>query len=804
LETVSGIVNNFGSLVDTYKSLNEFWGRMFNDASLIATDDSITLAMGMDILDDTSSIDTAKQTASDMADGAQAYLDMLNKQGIQIPDSDSGLMATQAALPDGAFTIPRYVLRNQATLLAAVDASNDALQTGGMDGYVTKLNSVALLSTSQEMDVSKITTATGLWLDVPRLQSAGNVFRVLQQKVSGSNSKATLTTNDSTSIPSFTPLDPNAIIPAQSEQLAEEFGVTGARISTMLRNTMALAQSAQIWKETYPQLPDAKQRKEAAQLQQDAIDKCHAAYESARDTNNVFTLFNHNAQDFHDNAGRALKEQIDENQSMLDSFNERISGYPGSAPWYVQATGIFGGISIVAWLAQREDEKNGLVQQRDQAESDFGQRVAQLQRLADSGPRADGSFGNWSDAVESVSLNLGNIADTLFTEKFQLWEDPDGYAYVMRIEWAKVLQSAQLALEILGFQPPAALAQKHLLLAAQSDKSVNDQLVTSLRAPDGLSKAVSQQSSNAIDCFDRIQALLQLPHTNDIVAYWGKDSTERNSLRSVIFDLQSQYTGLLHDEYNTILAIWIAAQTHAVRIKNAASGNMSIVMFVKQTQQTITFTSAAATKTSNRYDATSQKFQDVLKEISDNIDAAVAKIDSLGDQIHTAENKLRDQIMWVAADAIALTFASAALAASFGVFGPVLTAVALATKLGLTATATAASIKLALDSLSLNDAVSIITGLKNLRSTLSTSAAHMQAVKPAMQSVVASVDDIQNLLLKVQGELQDQMLLVDTWKTQTLDDSDFAGMRGTWDDVAASCQEWLDVYNAQGFSIPLG
>jgi hypothetical protein len=106
--------------------------------------------------------------------------------------------------------------------------------------------------------------------------------------------------------------------------------------------------------------------------------------------------------------------------------------------------------------------------------------------------------------------------------------------------------------------------------------------------------------------------------------------------------------------------------------------------------------------------------------------------------------------------------------------------------------------------LSLNDAVSIITGLKNLRSTLSTSAAHMQAVKPAMQSVVASVDDIQNLLLKVQGELQDQMLLVDTWKTQTLDDSDFAGMRGTWDDVAASCQEWLDVYNAQGFSIPLG
>jgi hypothetical protein len=92
-----------------------------------------------------------------MADGAQAYLDMLNKQEIQIPDSDSGFLVT---LPNGAPTIPRHVLMNQATLLTAVDASNDALQTGGMDVYVTKPNSLALLSTSQEMQTSKIATAT--------------------------------------------------------------------------------------------------------------------------------------------------------------------------------------------------------------------------------------------------------------------------------------------------------------------------------------------------------------------------------------------------------------------------------------------------------------------------------------------------------------------------------------------------------------------------------------------------------------------------------------------------------------------
>jgi hypothetical protein len=57
---------------------------------------------------------------------------------------------------------------------------------------------------------------------------------------------------------------------------------------------------------------------------------------------------------------------------------------------------------------------------------------------------------------------------------------------------------------------------------------------------------------------------------------------------------------------------------------------MNIIMFVKQTQQMIAFTSAAATKTSNRLDATSQKFKNVLKKISDNIDTAVAKYRQLG------------------------------------------------------------------------------------------------------------------------------------------------------------------------------
>lgn len=60
-----------------------------------------------------------------------------------------------------------------------------------------------------------------------------------------------------------------------------------------------------------------------------------------------------------------------------------------------------------------------------------------------------------------------------------------------------------------------------------------------------------------------------------------------------------------------------------------------------------------------------------------------------------------------------------------------------------------------------------------------------------MQSVVASVDEIQSLLLNVQKELQDQMLLVDSWRMQTLDGDELSSVKGTWEDVANSCQEGL-------------
>jgi hypothetical protein len=187
----------------------------------------------------------------------------------------------------------------------------------------------------------------------------------------------------------------------------------------MLHHTMALAQSAQIWKEKYPQLPDVKQRKEAASLQQDAIEMCHAAHESARDTNNEFKDFNNAAQDFHNSTDQMVQNQEDHNAITLAPLDEQIRGLPGTPPWDIIAGGFFSGISVGAWYAQKTDEKAQLTRQRNLSADSPEEVVATWQRLADSGPRADGSCGNWSEAVESVSMNLGNIADILFTEKFQ-------------------------------------------------------------------------------------------------------------------------------------------------------------------------------------------------------------------------------------------------------------------------------------------------------------------------------------------------------------------------------------------------
>lgn len=89
ISQLSTVTTNFGDLATLYENLNMFWGRMSNDASAIKTMDNVTAqAIGEAVLYDTSSIEAARDMTDKMTVASATYLDVLNRQGIRLPEDD--------------------------------------------------------------------------------------------------------------------------------------------------------------------------------------------------------------------------------------------------------------------------------------------------------------------------------------------------------------------------------------------------------------------------------------------------------------------------------------------------------------------------------------------------------------------------------------------------------------------------------------------------------------------------------------------------------------------------------------------
>jgi hypothetical protein len=90
------ITPKFGELEIQYKALNMFWGRMSTSSGDLMTwtaDAYEELAVEMF---DPITIASARDSATELQDGSQMYLDMLTAQGIYLPEADTDLGALQA------------------------------------------------------------------------------------------------------------------------------------------------------------------------------------------------------------------------------------------------------------------------------------------------------------------------------------------------------------------------------------------------------------------------------------------------------------------------------------------------------------------------------------------------------------------------------------------------------------------------------------------------------------------------------------------------------------------------------------
>ncbi|KAK5111652.1 hypothetical protein LTR62_004757 [Meristemomyces frigidus] len=774
---LSGIVNNFGNLKDSYDAINEFWGRLSVDAFTISTDDEVTLAMGVAILEDPSSIQTAKSVSLDMADGALAYLDMLNSQHIVIPDGD---------LPSTALL--RRHTASKAHLGAqklehGVMLARESLEAGNVEEYFARLNHAVVLKTAQDLESLRDVTATGLWLDVSKLRQTGSVFGPLASSELATFSQKSLLALTDTPIPLP---DPSAPLPVQSQQLNKALTVLGPRIVNMLNLTLQLAESAQIWKTKFPQLPTPQEQSDADTLKNDATNKCHLAFESARDTYNAFGSFNGAAVTFHNTAVAQASDQLKSNDATLAGIDEQISEYPHSPPWYVY---LAGGIGAAGWFADQALQKSHAQDNRNATASTLSAALAALESLADSGPSQDGAAGNWSDAVQSVSKNLGSIADTLFAEKFQLWEDPEGYARLMQTEWATVIANANAVLQILehATAQPQTLSKHTRLTAVVGDESV----VESLEAPAGLSSAISSQSSDIQDGLKAIASLRQLPSKNDIAAY--QDEDKQTSLAALIMNVRSQYATVLNSARDAMLAIESAAQVEILRSDAAAQQGISVVDFVRQSFQTAQFTVQAANQTLSVFNSILPEVTRAVGGSGSSMDIAMLCLDELK---KLSSSGGQDAMAEVIAKVVAFVFNGTGLAGKIGLTGPLLAAIALAAQTNETVQAAFDTYIAILEDMSPDDVQQVATALEKLRPLVQSPQMSLDALEKSVSRVVTGMNEIVTLLSILADGLHSQYNAIENGQWPGGIDAQQAGaIRDSWVQVANACHAWVDAYS---------
>ncbi|CAN9199410.1 unnamed protein product [Alternaria alternata] len=90
------ITPKFGELEIQYKALNMFWGRMSTSSGDLLSWTADAYKELADEMFDPVTIESARDSATELQDGSQMYLDMLTAQGIYLPEADPELGALQA------------------------------------------------------------------------------------------------------------------------------------------------------------------------------------------------------------------------------------------------------------------------------------------------------------------------------------------------------------------------------------------------------------------------------------------------------------------------------------------------------------------------------------------------------------------------------------------------------------------------------------------------------------------------------------------------------------------------------------
>ena len=691
IDELTSVTQSFSNLSQLYGVLNMFWGRMSNDADEIGTMDDATAAqLGADVLEDTSSIDAAASVSTSLGDACTVYLDTLNKQGIIPPETQPMLrmqsLSSSTEAKDNDF---------QDTILEA----QRQLRNGNLRAYKATMDTATSINMSTIAAQEKHALASGKWLDVPSLNSTGNIW--------GTNFSAAAAI--STLAAGTEPM--NGVIQIGA-QIDGDFNTAKPQVIQMLGEVLKLSSQIKDWPANIP--TDSARGQE---LQKNAIIACQQAQNYAAKANNAFVNFNHQATDFNNSVKAKMQECNDKKNSAKSSADWDMKHI--NIPFARHASGI---------AAYRARERASIERRLNAAMNDLDSVLKNLLASAQSGTSFDGQTQTWFQMVQNVSGKLGEVFNILAAVEGQLMEDPAKYADFINMEWAQLFNDTQSVLLIFGVHAPSAVRSalgfetvRYLPSALQSTLSKEslqvsrrnsdqqdqvrneapamqwrnlasvrnrngapsrvssfstprfssdpgtERVLTCLSPPSALGSTLSKQAIKASAAFDKLEILLSLPYANSVIMQWDDSKTDKVTLLDVSMKLRRQYVMMCATEYDAVQDLSSQSLLQKTGADNVVSGKLKLDIFVRSTLRAVKVAASSAEATKNAFGKSAKDFEEVMKKVNANFDDMTKKIDGLNKDIETATKKERDMIITVIADVIATSFATAAILVAFGV-----------------------------------------------------------------------------------------------------------------------------------------
>ncbi|KAF7561510.1 hypothetical protein G7046_g2637 [Stylonectria norvegica] len=793
---LSSVVKSFTDLDTLYGTLNVFWGRMANDANSLASMDEATAAqLGIDVLEDKSSIIAAQKVTSQIAAAATTYLDTLNKQGINIPQGAT-LMALAREAPSGLARAVSLKTSNslESEFHKTVERANSALAEGDSAAYEKLMEAAFNTEILKSASITMDRVRTGVWYDIPSISGASQLFN------NGSLLSASVANLAAAAAVGAEFNDPSGI--------ENRIKSAGPVLVGMLHKTDATCQDVQNLLQRYKEL-DGNQS-EIAKLKdtllETAINDCIGAQTYSARANNAFVDVNNAATDYQQDLERQVTLLGNNQSSERASADERKRDI--SIPWYVY---LGGAVAIFAYTEKiKSDIENDLQNKLRQLD----ESIAALKQLENSGATIDGHSATWIEMVRTISGCLGGVYNILTAIQGQVMEDPSMYEVLLDVEWANIQKNTTDVLNILASRGIDVNSSEATLMALaapdgsrgsfQSISSItppagsNADVVKALRSPGSMDTTMKSQATQAKQFFAEMETLMQSPYLSGIVGYWDVAQTDKTSLLDVVNRLRRQYVDMMSNEYPVVENLYTTALLQETRAELVMENKLSLEILVRSSLRSARSGQKAANVAGDKFRAASADYVFALKQVQANLDQIKAKMGEIDKNIGDLKKQERDMIISLIADVVALAFASAVLLASFGFLGPVAAALTTAQAIGLGATATAAAIKTVIDSLKLADIEALITTLQSTKRDLDATYNGLNTIRPLFKNVVTAAEGMEATTTAMADGLQHLANDIELLKLISLTEDDVKSIGGSWVEVKNACTTWMDIVNAQG------